>query len=993
MRLRLPISLRAKVMSLTGTLALMTCAWAQAETISVSGTVSDPSGDVLIGVTVSVKGDPTNGVATDFDGQYTLKNVPSDGSLIFSYVGFGSLEEKVNGRTTINVVMHEDAELLDELVVIGYGTLARKEVSSSIVQVNSDDFMKGAVNSPMEMLTGKVAGLNVSSTASADPNGGADLQVRGATSINAGNGPLVVIDGVPGGDIKTLAPQDIESISVLKDASSAAIYGTRGANGVILVTTKKGTGEAGKALVTYDSYAALGFAKGKPKYLSPWEFRLARRGNDFGYSTDWYDLITRDISYDTNQYVGIEGSLANGGYYTASVNYKNANGLDIVSKREEFGARSAVSVNTLDNHLRFTFTLNARKSNEDYKWGDYFSRALTMNPTMPVYNEDGSWYLPTDQQNADNPVNMMKTPTSKGVYDYLLGTADVKYNIWSDDKNTLSTTLSYSYNYVGNKGTRYAPSYSDYSLNRFYNGYAWIQNNRNWTNRLEWLGNYNFQNDDNNVGVVVGYSYERADWEQSGEENYDFTFDKTLWNDIGAGAWLKDGKANMWSNKNQSTLIGFFGRVNYSWRNMIIASASVRHEGSTKFGADKKWGTFPAASIAWEIAQAPFMHNYVEKIQSLKPRISYGETGRQPDSPYQSIATYSQMGQQFVGDSWLTAYGPSNNPNPNLAWEKLVSFNYGVDFMFFNRLYGSIEYFDRRSQDLLYNYDAPQPPYVYNKILVNVGTIRNTGVELVLNGDILWNQPVKWTMGVNYSYSTTKVTKLSNDIYKADDGLPWGPTLGAQGSSEVPFLIKEGGQIGEFYGYEFAGIDPETHTMLVYNRNNEAIPVVSADPDDRRFIGNGAPKHFLTWTNNLKWKGWDLSIMFTGAFDFKIYNSRRYGSGLQGSATDNVLRTAYTTDSDLWQAPGKWTSYFLENGDYFKLENVTLGYTFPLKNRRLLDTLRIYVAAKNLFTLTKYKGTDPSAVPSTGIYNVGIDNNNSYPQATQLTLGVTVRFR
>ena len=981
--------LKAKRGLIAGCFATLLSFSAWSQNLTVSGTVTDPIGEALIGVSVSVKGDPTKGAATDFDGQYTLKDIPSNATLVFSYVGFQSREIAVNGQSVVDCTLSEDLELLDEVVVIGYGTLTKKEVSSSIVQVNSDDFMKGAVNSPMEMLTGKVAGLNVSSTASADPNGGADLQVRGATSISAGNGPLIVVDGVPGADIKTIAPQDIESMSVLKDASSAAIYGTRGANGVILITTKKGSGEAGKAIVTYDSYAAMGIAKGKPKVLTPDQWRLTRRGYDYRYSTDWYDLITRDVNYDTNQYVGIEGGLANGGYYTASLNYKSANGLDIKSKREEFGGRTAVSVNTLDNHLKFTMTLNARKSNEDYKVGDYFDRALNINPTMPVYNPDGTWFQPEDVTEASNPVEMMTTPTSKGVQNYILGTADLRYNIWSNEHHTLSTTLSYSYTYHDFKEEKYFPKETSVSYWNGYDGLAWLQYQKWWTNRLEWLGNYTFQNDDNRVDAVVAYSYERSDWNQMGEENMNFTFDSPLWNNIGAGTYLGQGKANMWSSASQSTLIGFLGRVNYAWKGMIIASASLRYEGSTKFGSDKKWGAFPAASIAWEMAQAPFFRDQEQVVQSLKPRFSYGQTGRSDFDAYKAIATYTSNGEYLMNGSWVTGYRPSVNANKDLGWEKLISYNVGVDFMLWNRIYGSLEYFDRQSKDLLYNYTAPQPPFVYSDILVNVGTIRNQGVELAINGDIFKYTPVKWTMGINYTYGTTKLTKLSNDIYQAAY-LDLYET-GGIGSSEHLFRVEEGGKVAQFFGYEYAGVS-EGHTLLVYDKENNVIPVASANADDKRYIGNGAPEHFLTWSNNLTWKGWDLNLMFTGAFGFDIYNNRRYGMGLQQSGTTNILVSAYTQDKDLWYSPGVVTSYFLEKGDYFKLENVTLGYTFPLKNRRLLDSLRIYLSAKNVFTLTKYKGTDPSAVASTGL-TPGVDTSNAYPQATQLTLGMTVRFR
>lgn len=985
---RKPWNFQRALQTLVWMIALLAVPAASAQTLNVSGKVTDPNGEELIGVTVSVKGIQSIATSTDIEGNYSLKDVPSDGTLIFSYVGFGTVEKAVKGQSVVDAVMKEDAEILGEVVVVGYGSLSRKEVSSSIVQVNRDDFQKGAMNNPMEMLTGKVAGLNVSTTAAANPNGSADLQVRGATSLSAGNGPLIVIDGVPGGDIRTIAPQDIESMSVLKDAASASIYGTRGANGVILITTKKGTGEAGLPVVTYDSYAAVAFAKDKPEVLSPYEWRLARRGNDYGASTDWYDLITRKASYDTNQYVGIDGSLPNGGYYTASLNYKNANGLDIVSKREEFGGRAVVSANTLANHLRITASLNARKVKE--KWGDdgMFDTALGMNPTIPVFNEDGSYYQPTSPTDIKNPVQQLKVNTSEGNRTYLLGTTDVKYNIWSNEKHSVSTTLSYSYNYNDLKSDYYTPTTSGESYWGGYAGRASMQYQKWWTNRVEWIGNYSFTSDDHEVKFVGGYSFERSNWEQMFMQNNDFTFDKPLWNGIGSGSWLGDGKAQMYGGKSESSLVGFFGRVNYSWRGMIMAAASIRHEGSTKFGTDKKWGSFPSISVAWEMAQAPFLRDYVQVVQSLKPRVSYGVTGRSDFDAYKSLATYSPAGTYFIDGSWVTGYRPSNNANPDLGWEKLSSLNIGVDFQLFNRLYGSIEYFDRRSQDLLYNYTAPQPPYVYPEILVNVGTTKNTGIELALNADVVMNQPVTWSTGINYSYGTTKLTKLSNSVYQASYlDLYQKPGVG---TSEYFFRVEQGGKIGQFWGYEYAGVD-ENHNMLVYTADGEKIPAAAADPKDKRYIGDGSPKHFLTWNNTIKWKNFDLSLMFNGAFGYQIFNMRRYGMGLKGSGSDNVLRSTYLKDRDVWSGGGVISSYFLENGDYFKLENVTLGYTVPVQNK-LIDSLRLYIAAKNLFTLTSYTGTDPSAVTSTGI-TPGIDVTSAYPSATQLTLGVTLKFR
>lgn len=363
------------VLILLGVMVTSVSAFAQQ---AVSGTVTDANGETVIGATVMVKG-TTNGAATDMDGKYALKNVPADATIVFSSLGYKTVEEKVNGRSVIDVVMSGDQQLLDEVVVVGYGSLSRKELTSSIVQVDKDQFQQGGMNNVMEMLTGKVAGLNVSTVSPADPNSSSSLQVRGATSLTASNEPLIVIDGVAGGDIRTIAPQDIESMTVLKDAASAAIYGTRGANGVILITTKKGSGTPGKPVITYDSYFAVNLAKGKPEVLSADEWRRSRRGNDYGASTDWYDLLMRDFSYDTNQYVSIDGSTENG-YYNASINYKRATGLDIISEREEYGARASVQQMFLDKKLQLTFSLNARHVKED--WGDsgLFDTALSMNP-------------------------------------------------------------------------------------------------------------------------------------------------------------------------------------------------------------------------------------------------------------------------------------------------------------------------------------------------------------------------------------------------------------------------------------------------------------------------------------------------------------------------------------------------------------------------------------------------------------------------------------
>lgn len=671
------------------------------------------------------------------------------------------------------------------------------------------------------------------------------------------------------------------------------------------------------------------------------------------------------------------------------MNYKKANGLDIVSGRQEYGARFVGEQRVLDNRVQFNASLSARKVHEDWGNDGLFDTALTMNPTIPVKNPDGSYYQPNSPTDIHNPVNDLRENVSEGDRIYVLGNGDVKLNILQLAQHSLSTSLSYALQYNDLKSNFYTPSTSSESFWKGYAGRANVNYQKWWTNRLEWLVNYTLTMDKHQLKAVLGYSWERSKWEQSGNENMGFVYDSMGWYGIGNGTYLSEGKANLWGGSSESTLIGFFGRLNYNYNDILYASASMRREGSTKFGVNKKWGSFPSASLAWEIANTPFAEGIKPTFQSLKPRISYGVTGRSDFDAYRSLSTYSGYGVYLIDNEWIKGYAPSLNANPDLAWEKSTAFNVGVDFVAFDsRLRGSVEYFDRRSQDLLYNYTAPQPPFIYNTILVNVGTTKNTGIEASLEYDVLSKTAFKWTTGVNWSMGETKLTKLSSDVYQMaylDLYQKPGP-----GSSEYFFRIKEGGKIGQFYGYEHAGVD-KNGMLMIYDNEGKAQPAAQADPSWKRNIGNGAPKHFLSWSNSFKYKNWDLSMLFRSALGFQIFNMRKYGMGLQGAGTDNVLRTAYTEYSDIKSSGSVVSSYFLENGSYFKLDNVTLGYNFTPKNRQLIESLRVYLTAKNLFTITGYDGNDPSIVTSTGI-TPGIDTNSAYPQATQVSLGVTLRF-
>lgn len=959
---------------------------ASAQQLTVKGTVKDAAGEPIIGANVMMKG-TTNGTITDLDGRYSVSGVTSSSVLTFSFIGYRNQDVPVKSQREINVVLVEDAQALDEVVVVGYGSLSRKELSSSIVQVDKTKFQQGAMSNPMELLTGKVAGLNVNNTAAANPNAGSSLQVRGATSISASNEPLIVIDGIPGGEIRSLSSQDIESMTVLKDAGSAAIYGTRGANGVILITTKRGSGEAGTAKVTYESWLGVNIANDGPEILSPDEFRRSRRGTDYGDATDWYGLLLRDFSYDNNQYISIDGSTKNG-FYGASFNYKKATGMDIKAGREEFGGRFVVEQRVMDGRLQLNGSLNARRVNEIWGNDGMFDTALSMNPTVPLYDENGNYYQPTSPTDAKNPIAEVRDIDNNGQRLYLLGTAEAKLNLLRTSRQTLNTSVSYSLQYNDLKQQYFTPSTSGESYWKGYKGRAEVMYQKWYTQRVEWLGNYSLDINDHSLKIVGGYSHESTTWEKLKAFNNDFAFDNLKWHDLGSGSFLKAGKAGMETGKSLAKLIGVFGRINYNWKNLLMASASLRYEGSTKFGKDQKWGTFPSASLAWEMANMSFMESASTVVNSLKPRVSYGVTGRSDFDAYKSLATYGTKGSYNMDGTWMNGYAPTINANPKLGWEKNISTNIGVDFVLWNRVRGSIDWFDRQSKDLLYKYMAPQPPFVYSDILVNVGTTQNRGFEVSLDGDIFKGTRVEWTSGINYSYGTTKLKVLSNDMYQASYiDLYQKPGVS---TSEYFFRVQEGGKVGQFYGYKYAGV--EDGKMMIYTDKDEVVPVTEADLKYKRYIGNGTPTSFLSWNNTLRYRNFDLSIFFRGAFGFDIFNMRKYGMGLKGAGTDNVLRSAYLDDADITTGGGVISSFFLEKGDYFKLENVTLGYNFTPKPNKYLGSMRVFVSGKNLYTLTGYSGNDPSIVKVNGM-EPGVNSASAYPTATQVSVGVTLRFK
>ncbi len=952
---------------------------------TVTGKVTDSSGIPLPGVTVVLKG-TTTGIITDANGNYSLSNIPANASLKFSFIGMKSQEVEVGGKTTVNVKMDEETIGIEEVVAIGYGTIGKKEVSSSIVSVNKEDFIQTAVSSPMELVTGKIAGLNVNSTETANPNSSPSLQIRGATSLSAGNNPLIVINGIPGGNLQSISPQDIESITVLKDGASSAIYGTRGANGVILVTTKQGTAGAEKFSATYESWFGVNFLKNIPRLLTADEFRKYNRGFDYGGNTDWYRAIMNDFIYDDNQYVSFNGSTSKG-WYNVSLNYVNSLGMEKGNSRKEYGGRFDIMQKILNNRVEFTASVNIRKATADRRGSGFGFNIMTRNPTIPIYNEDGSYYHTESLANVRNPVEDINGISSYMDSFYILATTGLKLHLIQNNNQSLNTSLSTTYEQNATDGKSYTPS-TITTLENDYSGRANLTNGLNGNRTLEWLTNYSLRVGKHEIKALLGYSYQDFMSKDRSMTNSNFAYDDFLWNAIGSGSWLPEGRAGMSSDKSLYKLISIFGRANYSWKNLIMASASLRYEGSTKFGKNNKWGYFPAASVAWEMANMDFIKDNANIINSLKLRISYGVTGRSGFDSYKSIATYGQSGYYFMDDKWVNAFAPSRNPNPNLQWEKGVNTNLGLDFSLWKgRLSGSIDLFDRSSQDLLYNYTAPQPPMIYSGILVNVGTVQNRGLEVLFKGDIIKSNDFAWNSTFIYSTGKTYLKKLSNDIYGASY-LDMYKKPGV-GTTEYLFRYVEGGQIGQFYGYRNAGISNDGK-LMVYDQNGNPIIKGLEKNEDKTFIGSGVPKAFLSWDNTLRYKKFDLNLFFRGALGFDIMNFYDYKMGFMAVPAENVLLRAYTDNVQVTGEPGILSSYHLQKGNYVKLENISFGYSTGLHNN-YINKIRVFLAAKNVYTLTSYKGHDPSSIMVNGL-TPGVDDLEGYPSAMELSLGLTINF-
>ncbi|WP_164113037.1 MULTISPECIES: SusC/RagA family TonB-linked outer membrane protein [Sphingobacterium] len=957
---------------------------------SVSGVVHDgETGEPLIGVTVSLKGGKV-ATQTDSNGRFQIQAAVGE-ILIVSYMGYTAREITVSG-SALTITLTADSSTLDEVVVVGYGSQRKSEITSAVASIKEKDFNQGGMRSPMDLVQGKVAGLNITRTQGSNPNSGSSIQLRGMASMKGGNSPLIVIDGIPGGNLDLVKQGDIESIDVLKDGSAAAIYGTRGNGGVILITTKRG--KAGTSFFDYQTYGQIESVARRPSMLSADRFRALvvegqnRPSLDIGHSTDLYnELINKDNFSHFHNFSASGGSDKS--TYRASLNYQDAKGIAKQNEREQFGGRLSFTQTGLNERLTFATNIAANFNKADLLGGktEYFEQAIQRNPTAPIYNEDGSFYE-TQGYNNFNPLSRLANRIEERNQQTFSGDARLKLQIIA------SLSVSAFGSYVRDSwNDRQFRSIKDWDQrpNSPYLGtaYAYKRNEMNDSKTFEITADYKKKfADKHEVTGLLGYSYQYSTLEWFEMSNSGFTTDAFLdWN-IGAGTAISNDKLprpGLGSFKEDNKLISFFGRVNYTYDSRYFLTAILRREGSSRFGDNNKWGNFPAVSAGWNISNEEFFSNR-DIVNDLKIRIGYGVTGNQGFPNYKSLILLSTGGVYPQNGNYYQTYGPSSNPNLNLKWEQKAELNIGLDFgLLDNRITGSVDVYNRKTKDLLNEYTAQQPAFVKNLIWYNVGEVSNKGIELQLSATAMQRNDFQWDINFTGNYQKNNLTKMSNDRFKSSwmtfGGLPSPGNLGDA------IRLEEGGEIGSFYGKRFAGFTDEGK-WLFYKADGSTGRASEINENDLAYIGNGVPKFQASLSNRFSYKGFDLTVFFRGKFKYDILNTADMFFGNQKWLPNNVFESAFDRNKKINDDP-QYSDYYLENGSFLKLDNITFGYNFKMQNNYVRN-LYLYASARNLATITSYKGLDPE-LQDTG-FDAGIDTRTFYPRTQSWTIGLNVGF-
>lgn len=963
-----------------------------AQELNVHGTVKDSDGVPIPNVNVTEEG-TSNGVATDFDGNYDITVKNESATLVFTYVGFKDEKIQVDGQKDIDIDMQEDSEALSEVVVIGYGTQRRADVTSSVETVKAEDFVKGDTRDAAQLIQGKVAGLSIA-TPSGDPTEGAQIMLRGISSINGSSSPLILVDGVPG-DLNTVAPEDIASIDVLKDGSATAIYGTRGTNGVVIITTKDGA-SVQKPTIEYSGYLTFSTIRKKLNFLNADQVREKQadgypfRGandEDYGFNTDWLNEITRTaVSHVHNLNFRAGGENSD---ISASLNYRDNEGIFLKTDNNRYTGRIDVNHRMFDDKLRANLQLITSEQSyftggDGVSFDPYVYRsALIRNPTEPVKDEDGNWFE-RDIYFYDNPVGYLEESIGKNRYRNMRFSGSLTYT------PIRNLDIKGAFTRKGNSNIRgfYQTKKHVSTVKNGVDGFASRGTDDYVGNYAELTANYMHNFDDHKLTFLGGYNYEDNTYEGFYATNRRFPSDAFTYNNLEIGDGLALGEAGMGSSKSRDKLVAFFGRLNYNFADKYLLMASIRYEGSSRFGADNKWGSFPGVSLGWRLNEEDFLKS-VSWLDNLKIRAGYGVTGINAGDSYMSLSSLQYEDYFLSNGKWTRELVPARNPNPDLRWERKREFNVGFDFdILSGRLSGTFDYYNRNTKDALYDYDVPVPPYLYGTMRANAAELSNTGFEVSLNGVPVDTEDFRWDADIAFSSNKNKLESLSSKDFKSTNNYFYTGDTGEPIQTST-HIVRVGEPIGDFYGLKSVDISDDG-MFMIERPNGEVIPADESTSEDRQVIGNGLPKYYLSWNNSFRYKNWDLNINMRGAFSYQILNFSRMfyenpniNYNTLESAYDKVYGKAELKDSQ------RYVSYYIEDGDFWKVDNITLGYSFG-EVGNIINNLRVYASGRNIATFTGYKGIDPE-VNRIGLFP-GNDERDKFPSIMELTFGLNLTF-
>ena len=983
--------------------------------VVVKGVVTDAKGEPIIGATVVEKG-TQNATVTDIDGNYSLNVSNRNATLVVSYIGFLSQEVKAGN----NVTLEEDNALLNEVVVIGYGTQRKGDITSAVASVKAEDFNAGKIGDAAELVKGKIAGLTVVN-ASGDPKAGSSIRLRGITTLVGSLTPLILVDGIEG-NLNTVAPENIASIDVLKDASAAAIYGTRGANGVILITTKSGKRDT-PVQVSYNGYASFSKWSKKLEFMDTHDVIYGKTAQEYlGYDTDWLAAVTRKAGFKHNHDLNISGGTKNA-TYSANISYAKEEGIIRETSNENFKMQMDYTQYIWNDIVKFNFNalVTRQKYTNDnlngYSHTNPYRQALIHNPSEPVYNEDGSYYENFNKLQYYNPVALI----NEAFGDTRIRFSQLVGNVTVEPIKGWKTNLMISWGETAATSEDWTSPLHQSLVREGWNGAANKSEGNSVSKNLELTSRYDAQWGEHRFNGIVGYSYLFNENDGFNAGNQDFSTTAFKWNNLGNGTFINDKDHHAWmgSYKNDSKLVGFFGRISYGYADKYNALVSIRHEGSSKFGANHKWATFPSVSLGWNIMNESFMEGTRSWLDILRLRVGYGVTGITPGDNYlaQNIYKFADYGDVLSMDGkWIKTLEVAQNPNPDLKWEVSKEWNFGIDYGFLNnRIHGSLDVYVKTTNDLLFWYNVPMPPNLYSQTLVNVGDMRNTGIELMIEAIPVQTKDFEWTTTLTASHNKNKLLKLSNDLYETDNFHEEGGI--SDPISTETHCMEVGKPLGDFWGLKFVGYDKDGFALVEASDGNGGWTVKQFNAnlnnqENRQRLGSGTPKVILGWGNTFRYKDFDLSMQFTSQLGYKILNASRCFYENNSIAYNRLktaadLHPAINPDGTPYIDPetgkqkmvtmsqsmgqGFWSDH-LENGDFLKLSNITLGYTYKTKGAlsKYIKKARIYANATNLFCITGYTGLDPEV--DNNFMTPGLDYRDKYPTTRSYTVGLSLNF-